>query len=67
MLVVPGFWIVAGNPAVNGAVLAVVLIMIGGSVETAIVAMRARRLHGDLMATTDREAAAGLPTNGGDG
>ena len=57
VLVVPGFWIVVRDPSVNGAVLAVVLIMIGGSVETAIVALRARRLHGELMATTDREGA----------
>ncbi len=47
VLVVPGFWIVARDPAVNGALLAVVLIMIGGSIETLIVAWRARRLHGE--------------------
>jgi hypothetical protein len=59
VLVVPGFVLVALDPALNGAVLATVLIMIGGSVETVVVALKARRLHAELMAETDR-AADGL-------
>jgi len=51
----PGFAIVARNPGINGALLATVLIMVGGSVETAVVALRARRLHGEMA----RAAAAG--------
>lgn len=58
VLVVPGFLIVARDPTVNGALLATILIMAGGSVETVVVAWRAWRLHGELMA-----ADPGLPPN----
>jgi hypothetical protein len=59
-LVVPGFWLVARDPTVNGTVLATVLIMVGGTLETVVVALRARSLHGELMAETDRGAAAAV-------
>ncbi len=66
LLVVPGFWLVARDPALNGVVLATVLIMIGGTAETAVVAWRARRLHRELMAEADQAPAAAL-ANGPDG
>jgi hypothetical protein len=57
VLVVPGFLAVAHDPTLNGTLLATVLIMAGGSVETLVVAWRARRLHGALMAD-DPDVAA---------
>ena len=60
VLVVPGFLAVAANPGINGALLATVLIMAGGTVETLVVALRARSLHGELMAAADRAHPAGL-------
>lgn len=57
VLVVPGFALVAWNPALNGALLATALILAGDTVETAVVAWRARRLHRELMAEADRPVA----------
>ena len=53
VLVVPGFLVVARDPTVNGALLATVLIMAGGTVETVVVTWRVRRLHGELMTAAD--------------
>jgi len=53
VLVVPGFLVVARDPTVNGALLATVLIMAGGTVETIVVTWRVRRLHGELMTAAD--------------
>jgi hypothetical protein len=61
VLVVPGFLVVARDPGVNGAVLATVLIMAGGSVETLVVAWRSLRLHRELAA-----AEPGVAPGGGD-
>lgn len=59
VLVVSGFALVAWNPTLNGALLAIVLILAGDTVETAVVARQARRLHRELMATADRPVAPG--------
>ncbi|MCP4572834.1 MAG: hypothetical protein GY838_10820 [bacterium] len=58
VLVVPGFLIVARDPTVNGALLATILIMAGGSVETLVVAWRALRLHRELAAAEPEVAPA---------
>jgi hypothetical protein len=48
-----GFAAVAWDPQLNGTLLATVLVMLGGSVETVIIADRARRLHHELMDEAD--------------
>ena len=53
VLVVLGFGAVALDPTLNGALLGTILIMIAGSLETGIIAMRARRLHHELIEEAD--------------
>ncbi len=64
VLIVPGFVIVNRDPTVNGALLATSLIMLGGTVETIVVALRARQLHGELMAAADEVELALEPDPG---
>jgi len=48
-----GFFAVMRNPGLNGALLGTLLVMFGGTVETGILAWRARRLHHQLILSHD--------------
>jgi len=60
VLAAAGFLAVSWNPTINGALLGTVLIMVGGTLETVVVALKARSLHLELIEAADREPADGL-------
>ncbi len=55
IIILVGFAAVWVNPTWNGALLGTILMMMGGTLETAIVASKARRLHFDLIEEADAE------------
>ncbi len=55
VIVLLGFAAVWRDPTLNGALLGTILVMIGGTLETAIVAYSARRVHFELIEETDAE------------
>jgi len=53
LIVLLGFGAVWRDPTLNGALLGTILVMIGGSLEAAIVALSARRIHFELIEEAD--------------
>jgi len=53
-----GFYAVWRDPSLNGALLGTILMMLGGTLETMIVAISARRVHFELIEAADTESPA---------
>lgn len=58
LIVLLGFAAVWRDPNLNGALLGTILVMIGGTLETAIVVGKARRIHFELIEEADAGATA---------